>query len=167
MSEAPSTPEESPPRPPDDFRVSYAQILRFQERLRHAVLELRTDLDSPAFQTIVRALEDDHGSRVARPVARVRDVLDELIRTADAASSDVSDELRRASGASELEEGCDGIPAGLARFVAERASMPGFGYDAWKDPLRGWTIDWVEKLEDGSIRASGRLYERPHAWFQE
>lgn len=167
MSEAPTNPEEPPPRPPDDFRVSYAQILRFQERLRHAVLELRTDLDSPAFQTIVRALEDDHGSRVAQPISRLRDVLDELIRTADAASSEVSDELQRASGGPGREEGCDGIPAGLARFVAERSSMPGFGYDAWKDPLRGWAIVWFEKLEDGSIRASGRLYEKPHAWFQE
>lgn len=166
MSSAPGQPDDATPRPPDDFRLSYGQILRLQERIRHTLLQIRADLDSPALAAVVRALEDDHGSRVTKPLTRIQAALEELIRTTDAASREVTGELERTSGGGN-EAGLDGIPPGLARFVAERSAAPGFGYETWKDPLRGWTVDWIERLEDGSVRASGRLYEKPHAWFQE
>lgn len=154
------------PTPPEDFRVGFAQILRLQERVRQTLLRIRKDLDSPAVRTIAHTLEDERGSRVTPPLARMGKVLDELIATTDLAATEVTAELDRLSEASgAMEKG--GLPSGLARFVAERSAAPGFAYETRKDALRGWVVDWVERIEDGSVRAGGLLYEKPHAWFRE
>lgn len=159
------TADGEPPLAPEDSRVSYQQILRLHDRIRQALIQLRAELDSPAVRAIVQSLEEEEGSRVAIPLARLRNVLVEVADATESSAREVAAELAQHSG--ELALGAEELPMGLARFVAERSSFPGFSYETHKDPLRGWTVLWREVLEDGSVRAGGLLYERPHAWVQE
>jgi hypothetical protein len=154
-----------PRLPPEDPRVSYSQILRLQDRIRQILAQLQAELDSPAVRTIVAALEEERGSHVAAPVSRLRQVLLEVTDVVEDASREVAAELAQLSG--EASPAAEELPLGLARFVAERSSVPGFSYETHRDFLRGWTVVWREELEDGSVRAGGLLYERPHAWVQD
>lgn len=155
---------ESAPTTPEDPRLSFAQMVRLHDRVRHALREMRDELDSPAVQRVVRSLEEEHKGRVATPLDRLRVALDEAVATSEATGREVASELTRFSAGRGAEDE-DELPPGLARFVAERSSFPGFRYETTRDPLRGWVLRWREVLEDGSMRAGGILYERPHAWM--
>lgn len=149
---------------PDDPRLSFAQILRLHERVRETLREVEATMDSPAIQRIVQILEDEHGSRVSRPLTRLRAALDETVAVTEATSREVAMEMSRFSeGRHDPDEPV--LPPGLARFVAERSSTPGFEFETSRDPLRGAVVRWRELLDDGTIRAGGILYERPHAWI--
>ena len=153
-----------PPLAPEDPRLSYAQILRLQERLKHDLLQLRGDLDSPAVLEITRVLEEREGSRISQPLVRLRKILEEVIAAAEDAARDIEAELARISHRErQLDE--DELPGGLARFVDERSSCPGFSYEVDRDPERGCVLRWTETLESGEVRARGTLHEIPYAWI--
>lgn len=162
----PRDPASSDPRPtpPDDPRLSVGQILRLHERVRERLLELRSELDSPAVDRIVRSLEEQHAGTISPPLDRLRAALEELIVTVEATNREVANEVPRFSR-ERSERGPDELPPGLARFVMERSACPGFAFETDRDPVRGWVLRWQELLDDGSIRARGTLYEHPHAWM--
>ncbi|MEX2530440.1 MAG: hypothetical protein WD960_06665 [Gemmatimonadota bacterium] len=164
MSEKPRDASSKEPRAPEDPRLSYAQILRLQERLRQNLVQLRGDLDSPAVREITRVLEEREGSRVSRPLVRLRKILDEVIDAADDAARDVEAELLRTSQRRTARDGAE-LPGGLARFVDERASCSGFSFETGHDPERGCVLRWTETLENGEVRARGILHEIPYAWI--
>lgn len=163
-SDAPSF--QSLPTAPEDPRLSFAQILRLHERVRETLREVEATLDSPAVQRIVQTLEDEHGSRVSRPLIRLRAALEETVAVTEATSREVALEMARFAE-SHQDRGEAPLPPGLARFVAERSSIPGFRFETGRDPMRGAVVRWQEVLEDGSVRAGGILYERPFAWIGE
>jgi hypothetical protein len=152
------------PLAPEDPRLSYAQILRLQERLKNDLLQLRGDLDSPAVREITRVLEEREGSRISQPLVRLRRILEEVIAAAEDAARDIEAELVRISQR-EREHDAAELPGGLARFVDERSSCPGFSYELDRDPERGCVLRWTETLESGEVRARGTLHEIPYAWI--
>lgn len=152
------------PTPPDDPRLSVGQILRLHERVRERLLELRSELGSPAVDRVVRSLEDRHAGTISPPLDRLRAALEELITTVETTSRQVANQVPRFAREGSLR-GPEELPPGLARFVMERSACPGFSFETDHDPVRGWVLRWRELLDDGSIRASGILYEHPHAWM--
>ncbi len=64
-------------------------------------------------------------------------------------------------------DGISNLPATLSRFLAEHTDMPGFTYEVSHDENRGCVILWREYTHLGSVRGSGRFYERPYAWIDE
>jgi hypothetical protein len=152
------------PTPPDDPRLSVGQILRLHERVRERLLELRSELGSPAVDRVVRSLEKQHAGTISPPLDRLRAALEELITTVDATNREVANQVPRFSREGS-PRGPEELPPGLARFVMDRSACPGFSFETDRDPVRGWVLRWRELLDDGSIRASGILYEHPHAWM--
>ena len=151
------------PNPKDAQRDHYVRILEFYQHVRDLLLQLRADVDalSTPSSTTTRS---DRPEGVAL-LTRLTSALDEVLETARTGEGQIHRELTRI-----LEDGTgseDDLPPGLARFVADRASSPGFEYDVDHDPIRGRVLRWTERTEEGWVRGSGLLYENPHAWIEE
>jgi len=151
-------------RPPQDAqRDHYVRILEFYQHVRDILLQLRADVDALSTPSTTTT-QADRPEGVAL-LTRLTSALDEVLETARSGEGQIHRELTRI-----LEEGTgneDDLPPGLARFVADRASSPGFEYEVAHDIIRGRVLKWTEHTEDGWVRGSGLLYENPHAWIEE
>lgn len=143
-----------------------SQVMRMQERLMARLQEVRTELDAPATERILRKLRDRCGGTPEEAAGGVTAAVEEAIRSLQLLESEVKRALFADSNG-PTTRGLPDLPAPLARFLAERSQLPGFSYELSEDPIRGWVIRWKEHTDDGTIRGYGQLYERPHAWLED
>lgn len=139
----------------------YHEMVELHRATRETILELRARVAALASPTESSAAED-------RPegvafLLRLISTLDEVAETARNGETQLRAELNRILGLTPADAG---LPPGLARFVSQRSEEPGFEYEVWNDPVRGTVLQWRERDPSGWIRASGYLYEHPHAWLE-
>lgn len=143
----------------------YAQLLGHQENILARLQKIRSELDSPLMEEILRDLREATGSSVPQAVRRVTEGVEEVIRSIQLSQSEVHKELLNRPGRMTVE-GITNLPAFLGRFLAERAEAPDFHYRVEQDEIRGWIIHWREMGPGGVVRGAGRFYERPYAWLE-
>ncbi len=147
----------------DARRDHYVRILEFYQHVRDLLLQLRADVDALSAPSTTTT-RSDRPEGVAL-LTRLTSALEEVLETARSGEGQIHRELTRLL--EEDSSGEDDLPPGLARFVADRASSPGFKYEVEHDPIRGRVLKWTEYTEEGWVRGSGLLYENPHAWIEE
>jgi hypothetical protein len=146
--------------------VATERLLRHQDRIADVLSRLRQDLESATTRGLVRAVPRPGDQETG--LARVSSAMEEALRTLRSLRS----ELRRAvtEAAPEVRqrgEDTEGLPPFAARFFARRPPSHRLEWELLNDPVRGWVVLWKETLEDGSIRAAGRIHEHPYAWIDD
>lgn len=143
-----------------------SQLMRIQERLLSQLQEARSELNTPATTELIAKLRSRTGNQPDTAFSQITAAVEEGIRCLMVFESEIKQELFSDSDEMEVE-GIPNLPPHLARFLAERASLNGFSYEVLQDPVRGWVIRWKEYTAMGTIRGSGQIFERPHAWLVE
>ena len=143
----------------------YQQLLRLHERLLGSLQIAREDLSAPGTGGLVKEIKARTGS--APDLAPVKTAVEEAIRALKMSESDLQSAILEETGGHFEVEGITNMPAYLRRFLAERSSQPGFSYDVSQDEVRGWVVQWKEFTHTGTVRGSGRFYERPYAWLED
>lgn len=158
--------EAAPVDEPAEARREYAQLLRLHERLSTQLRRVRDELDTPELGQLLREIRTRTGSSPRETLVEVKSSVEEALRTLAVAASDAHAALTHEGEELRLE-GVGQLPPSLARFIAERARLDGFGYDVIQDDVRGWVVQWKEYTVDGRIRGFGQFYERPYAWLDD
>lgn len=151
---------------PAEARREYAQLLRLHERLSTQLRRVRDELDTPELGQLLREIRSRTGSSPRETLVEVKASVEEALRTLAVAASDAHAALTHEGEELRLD-GVGQLPPSLARFIAERARLDGFGYDVIQDDVRGWVVQWKEYTVDGRIRGFGQFYERPYAWLDD
>ncbi|TVR62968.1 MAG: hypothetical protein EA422_10380 [Gemmatimonadales bacterium] len=140
----------------------YERLVHFQHRV-NTVLDGLRDEASALFPD----LEADEKSRWegAGSLPQLHLALDEVEEMVRRTQARLRAEVNLLKG--EAVEDEDPLPAGLARFVAERSIVPGFEYTVEIDSLKGRVLRWRIRTPEGWIRAAGLLPENPHSWLDE
>lgn len=145
---------------------TYGQLLRMQERLLSYLERARAELEAPSTDHLVKDVRRRTGSTIPGCLSEARSAVEEALRAVQLCESEIHREL--SSSENDLTiEGVSNLPPPLARFLAERIDLPGFGYEIRQDSIRGWIIRWKEYTEQGTVRGHGQFYERPYAWLEE
>lgn len=143
-----------------------SQLMKIQDRLLEQLLQARDELASPATSEILQGLRSRTGAPTEETFGQIMGAIEEAIRTLKIFESQINRELFDDQDEISVE-GVPNLPPHLTRFLAERSKFDGFEYDVRHDSVRGWIIHWKEYASDGSVRGSGQIYERPHAWLEE
>jgi len=143
-----------------------SQLMRIHERLLSQLQDARDELNTPATTEILSKLRNRIGTKPDTAFSQITAAVEEGIRCLMVFESEIKQELFSETEQVEVE-GIPNLPPHLARFLAERASLDGFRYEVLQDPVRGWVIRWKEYTAMGTIRGSGQIFERPHAWLME
>lgn len=141
-----------------------SQLMRIHERLLSQLQEARSELNTPATTELISKLRSRTGNQPDTAFSQITAAVEEGIRCLMVFESEIKRELFSDSDQVEVE-GIPNLPPHLARFLAERTSLNGFSYEVLQDPVRGWVIRWKEYTSMGTIRGSGQIFERPHAWL--
>jgi len=143
----------------------YTQLLRLHERLLNQFQRAREELSAPGTQGLVRDIKARTGT--APELAPIKTAVEEAIRALKLSESTIQGVVME-SPDSEFEiDGVNNMPVYLQRFLAERASQPGFTFEVVNDDVRGWMICWKEYTHRGTVRGYGQFYERPYAWLED
>jgi hypothetical protein len=142
----------------------YAQLLRVHEQLLIQLQRVRDELTSKNTTALLKEIFNRTGS--APPLSDVTSATEEAIRALKLSESQVRKAIFDTHQTLEIE-GAPNLPAHLQRFLAERASLPGFSYEVIQDEVRGWVICWKEYTEKGTVRGYGQISERPYAWIED
>jgi hypothetical protein len=164
---APSEPAPTEPPPPEPPPPGSAteRILRQQDRLRHEFLRLRAELDSPQARELRRGLRQGGRIELAEGLTEILESVEGALRS-----------VRTLEGVLRSPEGAgtrpypdlpSELPLRLRQFLDERRRKGRLEWTLQGDSLRGWILRWKEYTEEGNVRGSGRLYERPHAWIND
>lgn len=145
----------------------YAQLLRMQERLVLQLQRIRDELVAPVTQGLMKDIRTRTGNAPTQAMADVIAEVEQSIRALKLLESEVQSQLQEDPGKDFAVSGISNLPAALARFLAERAELPGFHYEVVQDEVRGWVIRWKEYTQRGTVRGYGQFYERPYAWLDE
>ena len=132
-------------------------------RIRGAILD---ELRAPTTLNLLRALKKQTGTDVEESFGKITAAVEQAIRDLKVFESDLQHEIMEAHDEIEVE-GVSNLPPAMARFLAERAQIPGFSYEVVQDDVRGWIICWKEYTHRGTVRGYGQFYERPYAWLEE
>jgi hypothetical protein len=169
-----------PPFRPGEGQSSWV-LLRHEAEIRARLERIRSGLADPALNRVVEGLARPDVTR--ERLAALALALEEALRTLGTLHAELTHPqesgaepggVSRPSPAGEATRPeprasgpplPPGIQAILDRFLRQRSRSPGFGYTLEHDPLRGWMVRWREVARDGSVVASGRLYERPWKWM--
>lgn len=153
---------------PDETRLQakreYAQLLRLHEQLLAQLQRVADELTSSNTQTLLKTIRAQTGSAPA--LSDVSTAAEEAIRALKLSEARVRKAIFESHDTWEVD-GITNLPAHIQRFLAERASMPGFSYDVVQDEVRGWIIRWKEYTEKGTVRGYGQINERPYAWIED
>lgn len=142
------------------------QLVRLHERILGVLQKVRSELEAPSTESILRKLRNSTATAPDEAFAQITASVEEAIRALQVFESEVKRELL-ADQDDQVLEGLPDLPPALARFLAERSQQPEFSYEIDQDAVRGWIIRWKEYTEKGTIRGSGHVYERPHAWLDQ
>jgi hypothetical protein len=160
--------DELPPFRPGEERSAWL-LLRNETELRSRLERMRAGIAHPAFERLLDGLARPDEARAR--IQALAGHLEEALRTLGGLRGDLTrPEQGSGGGGIRPPEGGEALPPGLPetvdRLLRERARSPGFSYTVGQDPVRGWAVRWQERSEDGSIYASGRLYQRPWEWMR-
>jgi hypothetical protein len=142
----------------------YAQLLRLHERLLIQLQRTLEELTSLQTGALLKAIRSRTGTEP--DLTAITAAVEESIRALKLSESDIRQEIMKHHHALEVE-GAVNLPAHLQRFLAERASLPGFSYEVVQDEVRGWVICWKEYTHKGTVRGYGQFYERPYAYIED
>ncbi len=145
----------------------YSQLLRMQERLLTQFQHIRDELVAPVTTGLMKEIRSRTGSAPTDAMVELVGKVEESIRALKLLESEVQSALLEEPGEELTVEGASNLPAPMARFLAERSTLPGFKYDVIQDEVRGWVIRWKEYTHRGTVRGYGQFYERPYAWLDE
>ena len=151
---------------PSDRAAVCVQLLRQQDRALQLLQQARMEIDAPVTRSLLARIRGQASDEVEAGLNQAADTLGTAIQAVQYCQSELRRELITARG-KPTSAVRDELPAALARFLAERASAPGFSYETAHDPVRGWVVHWKRVTGDGTVRAAGHLCERPHAWLDE
>lgn len=160
-----STPSESGPPESAPPGSATERIGRQQDRIRQELLRLRADLDSPQARELRRGLRQGGRTDVAEGLTEILESVEAALR----AVRTLEGVLRSPGGAGvrPYPDLPDELPLRLRQFLDERRRRGRLEWTLSGDPLRGWVLRWKEYTLSGTVRGSGRLYERPHAWIND
>ena len=109
----------------------YTQLLRLHERLLTQFQRAREELSAPGTQALVRDIKGRTGS--APELAPIKTAVEEAIRALKLSESSIEGVVMD-SPETEFEiDGITNMPIYLQRFLAERASQPGFTFEIVND----------------------------------
>jgi hypothetical protein len=146
--------------------LDYSQLIRLQERILMHLHRIRDELMAPTTTRLLEGVARETGSAAEATLSEVTVGVERAIRALKVWDAEIRGQLQRPV-AKLTVEGIPNLPARLARFLAERAQLSGFTCEATRDPERGWVLRWKEYTEEGTIRGSGQLFERPYAWLDD
>lgn len=142
----------------------YAQLLRLHEQLVVHLQRVLDDLTASSVEGLLRDIRNKTGSAPA--LGDVITATEEAIRALKLSESELRKAVFETHEPLEVE-GIPNLPAHLQRFLAERATLPGFTYEVIQDEVRGWVICWKEYTDQGTVRGYGQINERPYAWIDD
>lgn len=142
----------------------HAQLLRLHERLLAQLGRMLDDVTSPSTNALLKEMKSRSGTMP--PLSDVASALEEAVRALKLSDAQVRKGFNESPGGL-IVEGVPNLPAHLQRFLAERASQPGFSFEVVQDEVRGWMICWKEYTHRGTVRGYGQFYERPYAWIED
>ena len=143
----------------------YTQLLRLHERLLTQFQRAREELSAPGTESLVRDIRNRTGE--APDLLPIKTAVEEAIRALKLSESSIQGAVM-VSSESEFEiDGITNMPVYLQRFLAERATQPGFTFEIVNDDVRGWMVCWKEYTTRGTVRGYGQFYERPYAWLED
>lgn len=150
-----------------ESRREQAQLSRLYDQVRSQLEQARDVFETPGVRKLLREIRRRTGTSPDEQIAEIVKSIQDSVRAIQIAESALEAELR--SGAHHVvdAEWAANLPARLARFLAERESLPGFTWDVVQDEVRGWMVTWKEYTGDGRIRGYGQFYERPYAWLDD
>lgn len=144
----------------------YVALLQLQRRLLTQLERVADELDAPATLDLLGAIRRGMGSRAVDRIGEITKSVEEAIRLLKLFGSELGGELSHPD--EEIRTNIvAGLPAPLARFMAERRRAPECKITVDHDPVRGWIIRWKEYTEFGTVRGWGQFCERPYAWLDD
>ncbi len=144
----------------------HAQLIRLHERLIKQLVSIRDELSAPTTRWLLREIQSQVGPASTEGIQGILEGLEGALRAAKVSESQARAALL-GSSADDPQSVEPDLPLRLARFVADRRNLPGFTYTLEKDLVRGWIVYWKDSSRDGTVRGSGRYYERPYALLDE
>jgi len=151
---------------PEDRGAIAAQLLTLNGRALQALQALSQTLDTPATRTLLSKLRDEATTDAEASVEQVLARLEGLIQAMHYCQSELRRELENSQGRESLRDR-DHLPGALGRFITERERSPGFSWETFEDPIRGWVVKWKQMTAAGTVRGAGQLWERPYAWMDD
>ncbi|CAN5737079.1 hypothetical protein BH23GEM11_BH23GEM11_15740 [soil metagenome] len=156
-----------PPLRPEEGKSAWL-LLRHEAELRGRLERMCAGLGDPALTRVVDGLARPDGVR--ERLAALTLALEESLRELTSLHAELT---RPEEGASPGSGDSDGpareLPPEMAetlrRYLRRHARSRGFRHEILHDEVRGWVVRWKEVADDGSVLASGRLYERPWKWL--
>lgn len=152
----------------DELRAKrdYLQLLHLHERLTRQLRTVREELRAPMTDQLLKKMRNRTGTAHDARIGDVSSAVEEAIRALKLSEAELREAVLEEPHEVSLKN-APNLPAPLARFLAERQELPGFHYEVHSDEVRGWIIVWKEHTADGTVRGSGRFYERPYAWLDD
>jgi hypothetical protein len=156
-----------PPLRPEEGKSAWL-LLRHEAELRSRLERMCAGLADPALARVVDGLARPEGVR--ERISALTLALEESLRELTGLHAELT---RPEETASASTAGADAgqprlppeIAAMLQRFLRRHARSRGFRHELRHDEVRGWVVRWKEVADDGTVVASGRLYERPWKWL--
>jgi len=142
----------------------FGQLLRLHEQLLAQLQRVADELSSANTKALLKEIRAQTGSSPA--LSEVSSATEEAIKALKLSESQVRKAILETHDSMEID-GIPNLPAHIQRFLAERASVPGFSYEVVQDEVRGWIICWKEYTEKGTVRGYGQITERPYAWIED
>lgn len=147
-----------------NVKREYAQLIALHARLHDQLERIRDELVSPGTMALLQDIRSRAGT--APDLAEIVTAVEEAVRAFQLSDATLRDGVEAEVGSFHID-GISNLPSHIQRFLAERASTPGFKYDVVDDDIRGWIIRWKEYTHRGTIRGFGQFCERPHAWLDD
>ncbi|TVP50015.1 MAG: hypothetical protein EA350_01120 [Gemmatimonadales bacterium] len=156
-----------PPLRPEEGKSVWL-LLRHEAELRDRLQRMCAGLADPALARVIDGLARPDGVR--ERIGALNLALEESLRELTSLHA----ELTRPEEGSTSDFGHPGsatsqLPHEMAetlrRYLRRHASSRGFRHEIRHDDVRGWVVRWREVADDGSVVASGRIYERPWKWL--
>jgi len=156
-----------PPLRPEEGKSAWL-LLRHEAELRGRLERMCAGLGDPALARVVDGLARPEGVR--ERIAALTLALEESLRELTSLHA----ELTRPEEVLSPDSGSAGsddsqLPREMAetlrRYLRRHARSRGFRHELLHDEVRGWVVRWREIADDGTVVASGRLYERPWKWL--
>ena len=142
------------------------QLLTQNGRALQTLQTVSQTLDTPATRTMLASLRDETTTDAEAAVEQVLAKLEGLIQAMHYCQSELRRELENAQGGESLRDR-DHLTGTLGRFVTERERTPGFSWETFEDPVRGWVVKWKQMTAAGMVRGAGQLWEKPYAWMDD
>jgi len=151
---------------PGDRATITAQLLTQNGRALQYLQTASQTLDTPATRTLLSKLRSEATTDAEAAVEQVLAKLEGLIQAALYCQSELRRELENSQGKESIRDR-DHLPGALGRFITERESSPGFSWETFEDPIRGWVVKWKQMTAAGTVRGAGQLWEKPYAWMDD